>query len=82
MPVCVPLNELQHTGDFLDLVNSEGQVCVTNNGHSAFWCIRDSQLGTPSASASEKLKKRMELAKSEVELKKYSPFEDVIQSLR
>ena len=82
MTVCVPIDKMRHTRSFLNLVSSEGEVIVTNDGNNVFRCISNSDSAISTSDAHRKLKSRMQVASKEVEEGKYLPFDDVIRSLR
>ena len=82
MQVCVPMNRIHQTGEFLNLLRNEGEVVVTEGGKKAFRCVYESEENVSQIDAHEKLKQRMILASEELQHGAYSPFDEVFESLK
>ncbi len=79
MPVCIPLSSIHNMEDFLDIVNREGEVVITQGGRSAFRCMREN-ISEQRASHSE-LEEQINLALQEVRAGKYSSMRDFLKTL-
>ena len=82
MTICVPVDGIKSTENFLKLVNNEGDVIVTQDGRSVIRCFRESSDVADDQRAREKLSKRMFVAKQELESGSYSPFDEVMSGLK
>ena len=82
MPVCLPIEGVKSIDSFFQVVSNEGDVRVIKDGRSIIRCLAEEIDSISEEEGHSKLSARMQIARKELEDGCYSPFDEVISSLK
>ena len=83
MAICIPIQDIKSTSNFIGLVEGKKDVTVTNNGCNAMHCLSNSEYEMlQQQCAKAKLLSRMLLAEQEIANNKVVDYDEFAKSIK